>query len=177
MDLVVGVDSYVSIQEATEIIAAYYLPTDDKRKAWEDLDQASQEIFLRRATLAMEGLSYRDIKRSVAQTLSFPRCYDPNAYLPPVGDAVTDDIYRDPDADKVPAAVLMAQVEEALELASPTQDTETREILGGAVRSYSIGHMSETFRAAASGSLDTVIASRRAQELLAPFVGGGYELR
>ena len=77
----------------------------------------------------------------------------------------------------MPQAIKAAQIEEALEMVSPTVATENKDIRNNPVQSYSIGHLSETFETASVGSLQSALASVRAQALIRPYTGGGYEVR
>lgn len=177
MGIVVGTDSYVTVHEATEYINTHYTATDAQRTAWGALEEADKEVFLRRATQEIDSLPFRGVKRAYSQPLAFPRCYDVNAYFDADGNVVSRDTYNDPDADKVPQSVMDAQCEEALELASPSASSQTRDALNGPVKSYSIGHMSETFKDAAAGSVEVILASAEAQAFIRPFTGGGYAVR
>lgn len=174
--ITVGGDTYVTVDEATTYIEQQYLSTDIQRKAWEGMAQADREICLRCACAALESLRYRGVKFAFMQQLAFPRYFGEN-YAMLDGVLYAPEVARYPQLKEVPAAVKAAQVEEALEIASPTNATQNRKIRNGAVRSYSIGHFSETFETAVAGSVAAVLASAKAQELIRQYTGGGFDVR
>lgn len=173
--ITVGTDSYVTIEEADAYIAEHYLSTDEQRKAWEKAGD-DKDVALRCACAALDSLMYRGVKYSFPQALAFPRYFGEN-YAMIDGVLYAPEADRYPELKEVPQAVKAAQIEEALEIISPTEATEDRDIRNDPVQSYSIGHLSETFDKVSVGSLQSTLASIRAQELIRPYVGGGYEIR
>lgn len=175
MGLTTGIDTYVTTEEADAYIAMHYLSTDEQRMAWENAGD-DKEIALRRACAALDSLTYRGVKFSFPQPLAFPRYFGENY-------AMIDGILYAPEADRypelkeVPKEVKAAQIEEALEIASPTEATDNLDIRNGPVQSYSIGHLSETFERAEVGALQSALASIKAQALIRPYTGGSYEMR
>lgn len=75
MALVVGLNSFISVEEADNIINSNYLSTSDKRKYWEDLAQDDKEVLLIRASdiLNSEDWMWIGKKEEEIQTLVFPR--------------------------------------------------------------------------------------------------------
>lgn len=176
MELNIGVDSYASVGQADAYIAGRYPQSDPGRIAWEAADEADKEAYLRTACGRMERLCYRGVCFEAGQALAFPRYFGANYAM--IGDELyAPELDRYPFLKKVPEEVIHAQIEEALEIASPTQDSETRELLNGPVASYTIGNLSETLRSAAAGGLETALSSRAAKELLRRFTEGAYEVR
>ena len=55
-------------------------------------------------------------------------------------------------------------------------DTKNSQAANGPVASYSIGHLSETFRQAGEGSVAAVLKSSTAQKIVAPYAGGSYDV-
>ncbi|MGI6153695.1 MAG: DnaT-like ssDNA-binding protein [Christensenellaceae bacterium] len=171
MSIEIGVDSYVTAAQATEYIESWYTAQDEKKAAWEGLSAADREACLRRAATAMERLRYTGVKKDFRQALSFPRTFTKNGWA--------DEAYvvlHSVDAQGVPKDVCHAQIEEALELASPGESTEQSRIRKGAVKSYSVGHLSESYSVAAASEA-AALCSQRAYELLLPYVGGGFDVR
>ena len=169
----VGVDTYVTAAEADEYIAKYYRSTDNQRTAWETAGEDDKEVILRRACAAVDSLPYRGVKFAYPQVLAFPRYFGTN-YAMISGVLHAGEVDQYPELREVPEAIKHAQIEEALELIAPSAATEYMEAVTGPVESYSIGHLSETYRTTEAGSLDAVIASGKAKEMLRPYVGGGY---
>ena len=155
MSLIVGTDSYVTLEEANTYISTYYTSTNSQRIAWESLSDEDKEVYLRNALVAMEQLHFQGRKYNNAQALAFPRNCD----------------------IEVPEAIKYAQVEEGLELGSPTEDTETAEEYAGNVESYSISSLSESYRLGSRYGLRAIIKSSKAQGLLRQFIGGGYSVK
>ena len=168
--ITVGTDSYVTVEEADAYIAEHYLLADEQRKTWEAAGD-DKETALRRACAALNSLMYRGVEYSLGQPLAFPRYFGENCIR-------ADEIIYLPDiSPEVPREVMAAQIEEAIEIISPTVATENKDIRNNPVQSYSIGHLSETFETASVGSLQSALASVRAQALIRPYTGGGYEVR
>ena len=174
MSLTIGSNTYVTVEEADDYAESHYL-TDAQRVAWEQMSAGDKEICLRRACSRLECLKYAGVKFSFPQILSFPRYLGENyAMIDGVLYAPETEVY--PELREIPTAVKVAQIEEAMEIASPTDDTAKKEIRSGAVESYSIGHLSETFALAASGSMVSILSSSKAQNAIAPYVGGSFDV-
>ena len=173
--LTVGVDSYVTSDEAGEYIRAHYPSADARAKAWGELSEADQEAFLRRACDSMSHISYRGVTFTAFQPLPFPR-YSYPGWAMAYRDLIAPLSYIYPELAEVPEEIKAAQIEEAFELACPSLDTKNSQAANGPVASYSIGHLSETFRQAGEGSVAAVLKSGAAQKLVAPYVGGSYDV-
>lgn len=190
MTITVGTNTYVTVVEADAYITEHFVSTDAQLVAWNLLSDGDKEIYLRNATRAMERLFITGRKYADSQDLAFPRehaqpwpnrrwegseltanltlgeTYDP-AYSPYyIGDA------------NIPDAVKWAQIEEALELASPSFSTTRFDQMKGSVSSVKIGHFAEDYntRNKAGNSPQTVLRSENAQEYMQPFVGGGFRV-
>lgn len=173
--LTVGIDSFVTVEYADNYLASHYLSTDTRLTEWFSLSAQDKEIYLVRGCEALKCLKYRGVLFSAMQPLPFPRYFGEGYSM--VYDtlfAPEAEIY--PQLKDVPLSVIYAQIEEAFELSCPSVDTEISEDINGAVESYSIGHLSETFRKADSSSVESVLTSRKAQSYIREFVGGDYEI-
>jgi hypothetical protein len=73
MALTVGVDSYVTIEEADAIIAQTYVHDDAYRVKWASLTAEDKEALLRASTAAIDALKFVGTKRDWGQKLQFPR--------------------------------------------------------------------------------------------------------
>lgn len=163
MAIVVGKDSYVSVEQANAAVAMHCPMQDAARLCWEALDALDKEVYLRRAAMAMNGLIYRGVKKDPMQPMAFPRQM--------MGRAESE------ESCETPGVICMAQALEALELACPGEDSMLRQTRTGAVTAYSIGHLSEQLALAKPDSLEATIASKAAQKLIEPYVCGGFETR
>ena len=174
--LTVGIDSYVTIAQADEYISGHYTPTDERSVAWASLSDEDKEACLRRACEALSAIKWRGVVFKAFQPLPFPRYFGDNwdmAYY----DLIAPETYIYPELTEVPNNILSAQIEEAFELACPSVDTDNFEDVNGAVQSYTIGHMSETYKSAEVGSVESALRSSKAQKLVAGYVGGAYAIQ
>jgi len=176
MGLNIGEDSYAAVGQADAYIAGRYPEGDARRAAWEAMNEADKEARLRRACARMERLCFRGTAFRAGQALAFPRYFGRSCAM--IGEELyAPEAERYPFLKKVPEEVVHAQIEEALEIAAPSQDSEVYEAMNGAVESYSIGGLSERFRSAGPGSPETEIASHAARALLRRYTEGAYEIR
>lgn len=63
MALVIGENSYITVEEATTIISSYMLPSDPLRVAWTAASNSDKEILLLQSCLQLERLPYTGRKR------------------------------------------------------------------------------------------------------------------
>ena len=176
--ITVGTDTYVTIAEADAYIELHYLSTDTQRVAWEAMTDADKEICLRNATVSIDTLIVPGRKIDSAQTLSFPRVAQ---VLDPLRRDPSNYIYDD-DIDYnysyvVPDKVKYAQIEESLELASPSSSSKLYDTYNGNVKEYRITGLSETFaKVGMTSGVQAVLKSQKAQKLMSAFVGGSYAI-
>lgn len=173
--LTVGVDTYVTVEEATEYISSMYPSTDERLTAWAGLSENDQEVYLRRACAALSELPYRGVTFQASQPLPFPRFFGTD-YVMAYRELIAPEAYIYPELQEVPANIKNAQIEEAFELACPSNDTQKHAIITGAVQSYSIGHFSEHYDLAQPGSLAESLKSGKARKLVISYLGGAHEL-
>ena len=175
MTITVGTDTYISIADADTFVAANYLTTEAKYIAWDALADAAQEIYLKRATKAIEAIPVPGLKYDTDQALNFPR--ETTAFVP-VRRYEYDYFYA--SSGEVPQAVIDAEVEEALEAASPSTDTTKFEANNSNLKSFSISKLSETYKDnAASKNSGTAmhLKSINAQTIMSRYVAGGFAVR
>lgn len=180
MTITVGTDTYITLEDASTYLALHYIAADVQLVAWEALDDADQEIYLRNAMQAIENLPYPGRKQDVNQALNFPR-YE--RILEPVRRRY--DRYSYPysiiwlESGSVPDNVKFAQVEEALELASPSNASAIKSRLGSGLNSFRIGNFSESIKGGSTGAntVSTRLASIKAQNLLLPYQQGSFKTK
>lgn len=146
---------YVTLEAADDYVRGHFTSKDTLRLAWDSLSAEDREVLLRRSFESIESLPFAGRKACPSQPNAFPRW--PNA--------------------EVPAAVIAAQVENAVAMAddSTVEDAEHYERLRqNGVESYSIGNLSENLGGAAQTN---GILSTRATRLLQPFMYGGFSIR
>ena len=159
MPFLINENTYITAAEADTYVSENLLAADSQRTAWEALSIADKELYLKRAAEEIESLKFVGIKYDEDQKMAFPRKYI---------------LHED---EEVPQQIKDAQALEALELASPSSDTDMAEAYAGNVRSYALGAISENYKTADSCGVKSVIKSVRAQRLLQPYLGGGYRVR
>lgn len=71
--LTVGVDSYVSLEDADSYVKSMYTDDSDLYISWFGLSDTSKEAWLRRSTKALDNLKYQGEKLNYSQRLQFPR--------------------------------------------------------------------------------------------------------
>jgi hypothetical protein len=190
MTITVGTDTYATVAEADAYLANFYVSTDVQLVAWDALSDGDKEIYLRNATRSLERLFFIGRKYADNQTLSFPREVPqpfPNRRWE--GNEITVRLTLGEEYDpsyspyylgngNIPDAIKYAQIEEALELASPSAATTKQQKMSGHIKSASIGHFSESYitRNSAGNTPQTVLRSVKAQEYIQPFVNGGFRV-
>lgn len=163
MALTVGTDSYVTLAEASEYLAARLGAT-----AWESADDATREKALKHATRAIDRQTFIGRKEDEDQALAFPRCY----LSPPAAHNYRSDIItRWWCETAVPQAVRDAQCEEALARLD-REGTSRLKLQRDGVESTSIGALSETYQKGAGRGL----LSQDARELLRSYLAGAVAI-
>ena len=79
--ITVGVDTYITVADATAYILANYPSTDARVAAWEALEAQDKEVYLRRAGSALNGLPYHGMTYTALQPLAVPRAVYPDGVL------------------------------------------------------------------------------------------------
>lgn len=160
--LKVGVDSYVTLDEALEYIKDMHGQSTHESFS----TNSNNEVLLRQGCALLESLQYAGRKVSTGQGLSFPR------YSPPVKPNV-----------EVPKAIKQAQIEIALAFADSKtlKDHKFYEQLRAyGIQSYSMGSLSESFRSSGAAlSCATSLAdipSARARQLVQRYLVKGVSI-
>lgn len=73
MSLNVGVDSYVTLEEAEKIINDNYLSSSDILIKWNTLDDSDKEVMLRTSCRDINNLKFDGRRLKTGQILEFPR--------------------------------------------------------------------------------------------------------
>lgn len=71
--LTVGNDSYVSLEDANNIIAAAFISTDSALQNWNNLSDNDKEVLLRQSCRSIDNLKYSGRRQNTNQVLEFPR--------------------------------------------------------------------------------------------------------
>lgn len=129
MSIIIGTDSYVSVEDATTYLGNYF-DTDN----WTSETEANKEIALKQATRRIDSLNIRFSKYDREQSLEFPR-------------SVNFECFAD-TAGEIPIRVEEATAVEALKILddrASTDDTEETQEKG--IVSQSIENTSVTYDA------------------------------
>lgn len=73
MSLKVGVDSYVTLEEAENIIDFSSVSSDEAYIKWSELSDRDKEVLLRNSCRDLNNLKYSGRKARASQNLAFPR--------------------------------------------------------------------------------------------------------
>lgn len=74
--LTIGIDSYVSVAEANEIVEKYFTSTNDMRTKWSALSDSDKESLLRHSCRSINNLKFSGRRATASQQLEFPRVQD-----------------------------------------------------------------------------------------------------
>lgn len=147
MMLTVGTDSYVTLEEADEIVRLLS-DSPQLKDGWFNLSDGDKECKLRNACYRIDSMRLASYKHSISQTLQFPRGTD----------------------GTVSERVKQAQVLEAMQ-SLDTAAAKRRELQAQGVKSIAVGNTSESYSDSNSTSYGT-LTSREAYTLLKPYLLG-----
>lgn len=160
--LVVGTDSYVTLDEALKYIRDMY--GESKRDIF--AKHADNEALLRQGCALVESFNYKGRKVTTGQELSFPR------YSPPAKPCA-----------EVPKDIKHAQIEIALALSDTAVLKQHRfyeQLKAYGIKSYSMGSLSESFGSSGAAlSCATSLAdipSTRARQLVQRYLVKGVSI-
>lgn len=174
MALTVSIDTYVTIDEADELIRQRFTSTNAQRVAWLQLSTEDKEIMLRNAASEINNVAFSGIKKTPSQALAFPRCFRSQFADQVLWDKkhINGGIWS--CQIDTPETVKAAQIFEAVELASPGPDTERFNVYNGVVTNMSITGLSESYvvtSPSSTAALANALRSTQAQQLLSRYVG------
>lgn len=160
--LEVGVDSFVSLEDANDYVRKHFTTNDEYRVRWESLTDEDKEAWLRRSTIALNSLKYVGRKKG-PQLLEFPRVNSIGVYgtLPVLfrsqyydnGLISANGPYGDADGM---LAISRATVENALAgnvLNETVQSSKVANIQG--LTSMKAGNVSKTYNRNSKGTRDS----------------------
>ena len=179
----VGVDSYVSLEDANAYIESHYTSSNKFRTAWSNMSDSDKEALLRSSTQAIDTLKFNGRKRLYNQVLQFPRVLASNIYY---GMAINGEVNQYADLSCSPVndsyegglkLVKQAVIENSLAASTLEKNVNNQmesAILG--ITSKRIGPIAETYnrqtteaRGARRG-----IYSDKVYSLLAPWLSDSF---
>ena len=156
MALVVGKNSYVTVDQADAYISSHYMSSSADWKRWSSLDRTDKKVLLLSACQDIEQLPFPGRKAVRDQELCFPRYgWGQN----PPGD------------------VLAAQVELALWLSDEDKQAQLshrQELQAQGVTSFRLGDLSESYGEGTSGGQRSALLCPKAMALLTPYMSGRF---
>lgn len=129
----VGVNSYVTLEEAEEMILKYKTSIDYDRDLWNALDDVDKEKFLLQSNEEIENVAVVGYKYFYDQILNFPRVKYYHQVQARYGTIPYPPINI--DYNKVPFEIKRAQVENALGIIEKQMDRENVKIYDKGVSS------------------------------------------
>ena len=140
MEITVGTDTYISLEDANIYIENSYMATESQSVAWGGISDDDRMILLKRAAQTIDRQPLIGLRATSTQVMEFPRAtYTDGGYN---NDSLRwgDDYYTQ---TAVPTAVKYAQVELALSLLSGVSNRVDLQRQG--VKSFSLGKLSESY--------------------------------
>jgi hypothetical protein len=172
MAFTVGTDTYISVADAATYINSYCISSAAKVVTWNGLNNEDKEVYLRQAAVLIDRQPLVGFKSTSSQTLAFPRSLYSDYGNSFYGDLL---VWTTPGwytQTSVPDDVKYAQVEIALSLAQGISERQL--MVREGVKSYSIGHLSETLQGKSRLSR---IPSEEALNLLRKYLAGTVPIK
>lgn len=174
--LVVGEDSYVTLEEAEELITRSSLSTDAAYQKWISLSDSDKEVLLRNSCRDIDNLKFNGRRKSLGQKLEFPRVDSmPSGigYRLFVGQFYDNGLYGSGSVDGGLSLVRQAQVVNAV-YAGLFND-EVNELIGYNIQgltSKKAGPIAETYNRNNQDSDDALIGiyTRKVYSILTPWL-------
>ncbi len=168
--MTVGVNSYVSIAEADEIVRLRFKRLDEFRVYWEALDEDGKESYLVKSAEQIDTLIFTGRKTDPCQPMQFPRNFErtipQNVKTAAVYNALG---FMNEDLN----AVMHKQITSLQSLGALINLRES-----GATSRATIKNAYEAEAAfAGTTTKKTILCSRNAETLLKPYTRGSFSIR
>lgn len=136
-ELIVGKNSFMTLEEADKIISDNFMDTDNEFIVWDGLSESNKAVLIIKATrpINSEALLYRGKKVDIAQAMEFPRDVSDDSQLSGIYD---NDILECPD--EIKQAIVLMCIDGYL-----TGQTEEAAMIKKGIQSYKIKDASVTF--------------------------------
>lgn len=174
--LIVGEDSYVTLEEAEQIIQGSSLSTDAAYQKWQSLEDSDKEVLLRNSCRDINALKFDGRRKCFGQKLEFPRVNSvPSGigYRLFVGQFYDNGLYGSGSVDGGLSLVRQAQVVNALY--AGLYNDEVNDLIGYNIQgltSKKAGPIAETYNRNNQDSNDALIGiyTRKVYSLLTPWL-------
>lgn len=162
--MTVGIDTYVDVAKADEIVRLLLRPYDEFRVFWNVLSDEEKESYLLRSTQQIDALTYTGAKSSAGQRLQFPRNRE-SELSQAVVNAVIYNALGLMNEDLKSAAAKQMQVFKSMGVfKNPRLDQTSQQAIA-------------TAENAAPAEIKNPLASKTAYALLKPYRRGSFAIR
>lgn len=127
LTLTVNTNSYVTLEQASTLVASYFSPNSPEYTSWASATAATQTAVLINACLSLNNLRYKGAKQVPGQLLAFPRIgamFPGVIYIPFISPVYDNTLYSGNSDDTGINAASAAQCVSAATMLS--QDTNMR---------------------------------------------------
>lgn len=159
-----GIDTYVEVAKADEIVRLMLRPYDEFRVFWSALSNEEKESFLLRSTQQIDALVYAGVKSDCNQRLQFPRNRETELSQAVQNAAVYNALGLMNEEIKATAEKQMQVFKSLGVFKNPRLDQTSMRAIA-------------TAENAAPAEVKIPLASKRAYELLKPYRRGGFDIR
>ena len=160
MALTVGVDSYVSLEDAETLAANTMLSSDKAYKFWSELSDSDKEVLLRNSCRSIDNLKFDGRRQKASQVLEFPRVHQmPSGlgYRLYIGQLYDNGLYSSQDGDGGISLVRQAQVINAVYAGYYNELAEKQIAINiQGLTSRKTGPISETYNRNRNGAYSSV---------------------
>lgn len=149
MGLEVGINSYITVDEADDIVSDIYYSTDKELELWGKLETKDKEVAIKRATRVINTLPFIG-KKYIGSSMPWPR-------------------WINYEYTECPYDVKAAVVAQALK-DKMVKESEEYRLMDNNVKTYSIKNASITFNTDKSNELSNGVYISVYQEYLEPWI-------
>lgn len=118
MSLIVGKNTYVTLEEAERIISNSFISSDKAYQKWQTLSNGDKEVLLQNSCRDIDNLKFEGRRKNLSQTLEFPRVdasFSPGiGYALYIGQFYDNGLYSSGSGDGGLSLVKQAQVQNAV---------------------------------------------------------------
>ncbi len=159
-----GIDTYVDVAKADEIVRLLLRPYDEFRVFWSVLSDEEKESYLLRSTWQIDALTFTGAKRDLDQRLQFPRRGEKELSAAVINAVVYNALGLMNEDIKSTAEKQMQALKSFGVMKNPRLDQTSQQSIA-------------TAENAAPVEIKIPLASKTAYNLLKPYRRGGFAIR
>lgn len=165
MAIVVGTDSYVTVDEVDVFVSKYYPLSDPLYIMWHTTELDDKEVYVRKAFRCIEQLPLKGAKYLSTQITQFPRHNSTTLAVPQ-------------EVKDAQAELSIAAAQLATGTGVDADMSERRNLQMQGVTSIKIGKLSEEYDLSKISFSNAMMQiSESARNYLKPWLGGGYNIQ